>query len=526
LAGAASASGQKSLVFVDRPADGDAAWLLDSGVDIVHDAGRFLLAATDAAGIELMDRFGFSCTVLDDDVSGKTYYTAVPVRSAGPVDLSRYGRVLRRLGPGAIIETSMEDAERLPGAGFDIVRVDLRPIRPAVRGERPLVHRSSAQSDPQIQAMVDEVSSPSIDGYVQRLQDFVTRWARHDSCQAAADWIKAEFESFGIDSVYYQNFSSTYKDNVVAVMPGKSLPGEIIVIGGHYDSVANDAYNAPGADDNASGTACILECARVLSAHEFDRTIVFIAFGAEEQGLLGSKHYAAGTAVNGDNIVAMVNVDMIGYVAPGDDLDLDIIKNAPSTWLRDRAVTVAGAYVPSLAVVDGSIPVGAGSDHLPFWDNGYNAIMFFEDTDESSPYIHTPEDSIGPSYNSPLLASQSIRVAVALLADLADPIATSIADRVPVPPPVSLEQNRPNPFNPRTMIRFTVPPPGDVASLTIYDVAGRTIAVLVDDEFVSGSRTAWWNGRSNNGTAVASGVYFYRLRAGGEILTRKLVLVR
>jgi hypothetical protein len=167
-----------------------------------------------------------------------------------------------------------------------------------------------------------------------------------------------------------------------------------------------------------------------------------------------------------------------------------------------------------------------GSDHMSFWDQGYSAIMLWEDSDQHSPYIHTLADTIGQSYNYPDLAEQSTRVVVALLADLAGPVGTAIGtDDVPAPS-ISLEQNVPNPFNPRTMIRFNVPAPGALASLRIYDVAGREVAVLVDGETVAGTRTVWWNGTSRGGRPVASGVYFYRLTAGRETLTRKLLLVR
>jgi hypothetical protein len=220
-------------------------------------------------------------------------------------------------------------------------------------------------------------------------------------------------------------------------------------------------------------------------------------------------------------------VDMIGYLASGDVVDLDVISNTSSEWLRDRALSAGAIYVPGFAVVDGETPDGAGSDHISFWDQGYDAIMFFEDTDQYSPYIHTSADTIGLSYNHPNLAHQSVRVAVALIAELARPTDSVVGGgETPAATLISLDQNVPNPFNPRTMIRFTVPPPGAAASLRIYDVAGREVAVLVDNEIVVGSREAWWNGTNRNGKTVPSGVYFYRLTAGREALTRKLVLVR
>jgi hypothetical protein len=528
----ASAPQGQSLIVVDTPRGAVEEILTADGVMIVRDMGSWLIAVADPDGQGRLRRLGVSFTVADESIAGKTYYTVfpTPLRAAaattGPVDINHYGRILGRRGAVTLVESPPDVAETLPMAGFDIVRVFIRPIRrpqPAAEWASPM---APMQADPLIQTMADAVSGASIDAYVQRLQDFVTRWAIHDSCQAAADWIKSEFESFGLDSVYFQNFHASFKDNVVAVHPGVTTPEQFVIIGGHYDSVSNVGYVAPGADDNASGTACVLECARILSQYSFDRTVVFIAFGAEEQGLLGSEYYAAQAAANGDQIMGMINVDMIGYLAPGDDIDIDVVTNSFSTGLRDRAINVASTYVPGFPAVNGHIPYGSGSDHQSFWDLGYRAIMFFEDTDEYSPYIHTVADSIGLSYNCPFLAENSTRVAAALLADLAGPHAgPSIADTNP-PSALVLDQNVPNPFNPRTMIRFEVPPPGGSASLAVYDVAGRKVIDLLDGQFVNGSRTVWWNGRSERGDMLASGVYFYRLTVGAATSTRKMILLR
>jgi len=521
---AAAATG--ALVRVDNPAPGTARRLLDAGVMVVHDAGGYILAVAQDGDRGWFDRFGLSYTRLDASVEGESYYTIARLRPERLEDAARICPVLHPGEYGAVVAANLEQADRLAQAGFDIARVFMRPITPAVARRAVRVPRAPTQPQPLIEAMVQSVSGPSIDAYVQRLQDFVTRSAMHDSCQAAADWIKREFESFGIDTVYFHHFSDFFKDNVVAVKPGKTTPEEIIIIGGHYDSVSNNPDLAPGADDNASGTACVLECARVMAAQEFDRTVMFIAFGAEEQGLMGSEQYAAAAAVRGDNIVAMINVDMIGYLAPGDVLDLDIVGNDPSMWLRDHAVSLAPLYVSGFPVVPGSEPSGAGSDNISFWNHGYHAIWLWEDLDYT-PYLHTPADSIGMSYNEPFLAHQSTRVAVAVVADLAGPYDPAIGtDDAPNAPLLSLEQNVPNPFNPRTMIRFTVSTPGALASLRIYDVAGREVSVLLDDEMVVGSREVWWNGTSRTGGNVPSGVYFYRLTAGQQTQTRKLVLIR
>lgn len=520
----ASSAGPHSgaLVRIDRPEDGVVGRLTNAGVTVVRNAGRYLLAVVDAPGAGTLDRLGVRYRVIDDWVDGKTYYT-VSAPSDGRLEaLPRMANVIYLEGNEGVVEGDRMLGERLARAGFEVQRVFMRSVTPPRPTPALALQRAPGQANEMIEEMVASVSGPVIDEYVQRLQDFVTRWAIHDSCRAAADWIQSEFLSFGLDSVRYQEISTFYKGNVVAVLPGITQPEQIIVFGGHYDSASNSPTAAPGADDNASGTACVLQCARVLSGYTFERTVVFVAFGAEEQGLEGSEYYAAQASAAGEDIAAMINVDMLGYLAPGDVLDVDVVSNAASEWLRDWALSVAATYVPETPAVKGTLPSSASSDHVAFWDQGYPAIWLWEDSEQPSPYIHTLADTIGLSYNQPRLAEQSTRLAVALVADLAGPVAARDAPA----PTLTLEQNVPNPFNPRTMIQFTVPAPGAVVSLSVYNVAGRRVTVLVDEERVSGTRTVWWDGRLGGGRPVASGVYFYRLTGGSQTLTRKLVLVR
>jgi hypothetical protein len=523
---AAAASPAGALVRVDRPPTDAAARLLDGGIVVVRDAGWYLLAVAADSQLGYFDRLGLSYRVVDVAVDGKTYFTVSRVGPDRARELARTARVLYAHDGSAVVEGPEGTGDLLARSGFEVQRVFMRPVVARRIAAYTSAAHHRAEIDTWIQGMVTEVSKPVIDGYVQRLQDFVTRWALHDSCRAAADWIEAQFRSFGLDSVYYQDIGSMFKGNVVAVLPGRTIPGEIIVLGGHYDSVSNNAYIAPGADDNASGTACVLQCARILSHYPFDRTIVFAAFGAEEQGLRGSEYFASLAAAAGDNIVAMINVDMLGYRAWDDEVDIDVIGDAPSSWLRDRALEVAAAYIPGTPAVVGSLPEAAVSDHISFWDHGYDAIMFWEDSEQPSPYLHTLADTIGLSYNYPFLAQQSTKLAVALAAELAGPSDAATGAEGVTPPSVSLEQNVPNPFNPRTMIRFTIPPPGASASLIIYDVKGRRVAALVDEESLLGTRTVWWNGTGADGRPVPSGVYFYRLTAGRQVLSRKMVLLR
>jgi hypothetical protein len=415
---------RKALVAVNDPRPGAAAVLLGAGIQVVRDMDRYLLAIVPDSDLADLDALGVDWTILDTPAEGRTYYTVSVSDPAALARLRSLARVVRADGHDAVVAMPEERAPRVVAAGFEIARVFERPIR--LPRERFAPVAKTLVADPLIQTMVDEVVGASVDSYVQRLQNFVTRYCTTDSCQAAANWIKAKFESFGITDVSFQTIPGGYKPNVVATIPGTGDPSKIVVIGAHYDSYAQ-TNNAPGADDNASGTACVIEAARILSQYEFNYTITFVAFGAEELGLYGSEEFASQAAAAGDDILAAVCVDMIGYVAGGDAVDLDIIDNASSLWVRNLAFQSAVDYVPGFTTVDGSLPGGASSDHASFWANGYDAILLFEDTNQYSPYIHTTSDLVGTSYNSPTLARNSVKTAVGLVATLAEPFRLGIA---------------------------------------------------------------------------------------------------
>lgn len=387
--------------------------------------GSYLLVVAEPDRIEFEDDAPVSSALLDRSTAGKTYYT-VAARGLTRDYLEAGGaRVLRFDGVEAVVEAPAPVAEGFSEEGADIARIFMRPIRLAPE-RAPAEAAKTRAADPLIQTMVDAVSEPLFSANVQRLQDFVTRYCRHDSCDAAAHWISAQFQSFGIDSVYFQYFDQQIKDNVVAVIPGVEHPEKVVLIGGHYDSITGNHDYCPGADDNATGTSCVIECARILSQYHFKNTLVFVTFCGEEVGLVGSAAFANHAWANGMDIVAAVNIDMIGYVAPGDDLDLDIVSNGPSSWIRDLAYSTAADYTPGFSIVPGAVPGGASSDHASFWANGFHSIFFFEDSDDYSHFIHGPNDVVGTSYNSPELAEKSVRTAVGLLATLAEPFDVAI----------------------------------------------------------------------------------------------------
>lgn len=296
---------------------------------------------------------------------------------------------------------------------------------------------ATAPEDRRIAAIAGAVSAERLRAGISALESFQTRDATTAASIAAANLLHDYFVRLGLDTAH-QDFafaaeidgvrvSGLPASNVVATIPGTVSPQEVVLIGAHFDSWSRGGTSrvfAPGADDNASGTAAIMEVARVLAGRRFDFTVRIVAFGAEEYGLHGSRFHAQAARARGERIVGVLNLDMIGYVdRPPEDLDL--IVNAASDWLATRYAEAAGRYapLPTATTID---PQERASDHSPFWDNGYSALLAIEDRVVTSPHYHRPTDTL-ETLDLDFVAAVTAATA-ASAADLAQP------SRDPAPP--------------------------------------------------------------------------------------------
>jgi photosystem II stability/assembly factor-like uncharacterized protein len=209
--------------------------------------------------------------------------------------------------------------------------------------------------------------------------------------------------------------------NICATLRGEGQSdGEIILVG-HYDS----ARNAPGANDNASGTAAVLEAARICSRYRFERTIRFLAAAAEERGLVGSGIYARDARKNGRNIVAVVNADMIGYPVLGDSKRIALSTGQEWTSLMDSTLLFNRRYSLGL-ILDAHAEFMGGSDHVSFIRQGYSAIDLSEGTAMEiwggfDPFYHKPLDSsVNVDEN---LVRNAAQLMIMIAAETAKPIA-------------------------------------------------------------------------------------------------------
>ncbi len=256
-------------------------------------------------------------------------------------------------------------------------------------------------TDSLISVITELINKDSVQYFIQKLQDFQTRFLFASNRDSVSEWIRGEFLRMGytdvkLDSFQYQN---TTQKNVVATLPGTVQPNRFVVTGGHHDSYSsgNPLVFAPGADDNASGTAAVLETARVLKAagYQSELTIKFITFAAEEYGLWGSVDYAQKAVNDGMDIKLMINHDMISHTLhQANESNVDINYYSGCESYRELAKQMVGQY-SILTPLTGS-PNSSGSDSYSFWTQGYQAI-YFEETN-FSPYYHSINDIIS-NYN-------------------------------------------------------------------------------------------------------------------------------
>lgn len=304
-----------------------------------------------------------------------------------------------------------------------------------VSGTNTFAQKTAAKTNPEIVKMMGQVSAKHIEATIRKLVSFGTRntLSSQDDPKrgigAARDWIYSEFQGIsaacgGCLDVQKQTFTQAanppprgrYPEaavltNVYAVLKGTTDPDRVYVVSGHYDSMCNlDATDskceAPGANDDGSGTAASIELARVMSKYKFDATIIFMTVPGEEQGLTGSTYFAKQAAEKKMNIEAMFDNDIIGGVTTYKNaLDRQSIRvfaeGVPSNETPQEANTrrsvggendsqsrQLGRYVKEMAdiyspkfkatLVYRRDRYGRGGDHIPFLEHGYAAVRFTE----------------------------------------------------------------------------------------------------------------------------------------------------
>lgn len=275
---------------------------------------------------------------------------------------------------------------------------------------------------PVVQQIINSVSQDSIIKFVSELsgvvptiingtsQTILSRNKNQPGNSLAETYIKQKLLNYGMTTTI-QSFSTTGK-NVIGIKTGTEFPNKKYFICAHYDDMPTGT-TAPGADDNASGTAAVIEAARILSQYSFPYTIVFALWDEEEQGLIGSEYYATQAQTNGDSILGVINLDMIAYDGNNDgNADVHNSAVANTSELKDKMLEMNLVYGINLDL--DVVPSQPYSDHSSFLDHGYGAILLIEDDNDFHPYYHTTNDQL-QYYNQPYYIKMS-KLAYATLA--------------------------------------------------------------------------------------------------------------
>lgn len=290
-------------------------------------------------------------------------------------------------------------------------------------------------SSPKIAAILDKITIPLLHQYLENLTNLGPRVTGSYACQLSAQYI---YDHFTVDDLQtrYQNwtmrgdkyFPEIYRaSNVEATLPGTD-PNDhsIIIFNAHYDN----AHQSLGGNDDGSGTAGVLAAAYALSLFHFNRTIRFVTFAGEEQGLLGSRSYAREIYKAGDDILIEFNADMIGHATTPEGM-----RSARLSLSEDAGFAATLVHQVNEAYIDFNITNRnmtrppkdwGGSDYSPFFNDGYETIGVWET--DGDPNMHTPQDDMS-NVNLAYLTNMTKLIAGSLAA---------IADASPVPPQVRI----------------------------------------------------------------------------------------
>lgn len=298
------------------------------------------------------------------------------------------------------------------------------------QGNRTQTYPKVTEINPEIQAMMNQVDTVNLYNNIAWMQQFI-RNAYSPEALLTQDWLVEHYEELGLEtSIHY--FIGRQNDtldagNVIAIQPGTEYPDEYIIVSSHYDHP-----DGPGADDNASGTAGVIEIARILSQYTFKRSILYINFNAEEstfientgfvQGLVGSMGYAKECARQNMNILGVFNLDMIGWYPP----ELDTVKMYTACHhltrnLYEYYTSVANLYLPETPTLWRTSGEELGGDHIRFCLYEFPAL-YIGDTEYLSqhPYYHSPGDTIGSGINNFTLAEAFVKATLVATAELAN----------------------------------------------------------------------------------------------------------
>lgn len=247
-------------------------------------------------------------------------------------------------------------------------------INVSVLSEKQILQfNDSSFDDIDIIKMINSINESKVLYFFEKLMNFGVRCTGTSNCTKAGEWIYGEFKKMDLNVEFYEwNFEKYEGKNIVATLQGSDFSSDaIFIICAHYDTFKN----SPGANDDGSGVVAVLCIADMLSKYSFNHTIKFIAFSGEEVGTYGSFIYARDAYNRNENIVAVLNLDIIGYAETSDGGKiLRFFHEEPSKWIADFAKTISLKYIDINEMYIEDLPNYPGADNQAFVDYGYDGV--------------------------------------------------------------------------------------------------------------------------------------------------------
>lgn len=431
-----------------------------------HYVNRYV-ASGGEADQAAMAASGLTVRLLDADTSNKVYYFVDATNPSAKLLAAEFGEILH--ADSTVLLLALDPAgqqamlEALLAGGVSVSALTAEPLtlqpETIFAASAELIARA-ADSDPVIAGLLPSITEGRLSQLISELsggQSVVidneqttirTRYTLATQISLSERYLHQAYRNLGLNPTYHEWRYGNYAGrNVVAELRGKTHPERVWILGGHFDSISESPYaNSPGADDNATGTAAVLLIAEILRNYEFEDTIRFVHFSGEEQGQWGSKHYVSDLAQARVEVMGFLNLDMIGYDGNGDRrLELHTGMSTGSIGLGDVFAQNNIDYGQELAIEKKTTSASRFSDHSPFWDKGYPAVLVIEDFFDTAatgdrdrnPQYHRTGDQL--SLVNLNYVARTTRVALASIAELAnllgevDPNATATPTIAPSP---------------------------------------------------------------------------------------------
>lgn len=372
-----------------------------------------------------------------------------------------------------------------------------------------------------VEDIINDVDLESLIYYLRNISGEDAVWVNGDSAyiehrvsnwgnDLAADYIAETFTGLGYSPIM-DEYSSSGK-NVLAVKEGTEYPDEYYMICAHYDAV--DYYCA---DDNGSGTAAVLEAARIFSQLNFEYSVIFALWDEEEIGLIGANNYATAAASNGDVIHGVINMDMISWDGDGDMVtEIHSSYTANSNELSDYIEEINDVYDLQLTT-SVQIPGTTASDHSRFWNNGYAAVLMIEEYygGDFNPYYHTEEDRIA-ILNMPYFHEMA-KLCIGTLASQCNPVTETAIDESMAFNQVQL-YNYPNPFRGETTITYNLEK-SDYTRVSVMNSLGLEVNLITEGFASKGTYKIAFDADN-----LSKGIYFLNIQTSAGNFTHKMLV--